>query len=91
MPRKRVEAHNFDIRKHLLEYDDVMNKQRTEIYSFQKRDPPGRRLKDRIFGMVDEVVDELVLIYCPEKKHREEWDIKGLKDAFYGIFSFTPK
>jgi preprotein translocase subunit SecA len=85
--QKRVEAHNFDIRKHLLEYDDVMNKQRTEIYSFRKELLKGENLKDRIYSMIDEVVDELLSIYCPEEKHRDEWDMKGLNDAFYGIFS----
>jgi len=88
--QKRVEAHNFDIRKHLLEYDDVMNKQRSEIYSFRKEILQGENLKDRIFGMVDEVVDELTLIYCPEEKHPEEWDMKGLRDSVYGIFSILP-
>jgi preprotein translocase subunit SecA len=85
--QKRVEAHNFDIRKHLLEYDDVMNKQRTEIYSFRKELLKGENLKDRFYSMIDEVVDELLSIYCPEEKHRDEWDMKGLNDAFYGIFS----
>jgi preprotein translocase subunit SecA len=88
--QKRVEAHNFDIRKHLLEYDDVMNKQRTEIYSFRKEVLQGENLKDRIEGMIEEVVDEVLSIYCPEEKHREEWDMKGICDAIYGIFSFTP-
>jgi preprotein translocase subunit SecA len=88
--QKRVEAHNFDIRKHLLEYDDVMNKQRTEIYSFRKEILQGENLKDRIFSMIDDVVDELLFIYCPEEKHKEEWDIKGLKDSAYGIFSIVP-
>jgi preprotein translocase subunit SecA len=85
--QKRVEAHNFEIRKHLIEYDDVMNKQRTEIYSFRKEILSGENLKDRVFSMADEVIDEALRIYCPEEKHPEEWDIKGLKDAFYGIFS----
>jgi preprotein translocase subunit SecA len=88
--QKRVEAHNFDIRKHLLEYDDVMNKQRIEIYSFRKEILQGENLKDRIFNMIDEIVEELFFIYCPEEKHREEWDIKGLKDSAYGIFSIVP-
>lgn len=88
--QKRVEAHNFDIRKHLLEYDDVMNKQRTEIYSFRKEILQGENLKDRVFEMVDEVLDELLLIYCPAEKHTEEWDMKGLKDSVYGIFSIMP-
>lgn len=88
--QKRVEAHNFDIRKHLLEYDDVMNKQRLEIYSFRKEILQGENLKDRIFSMIDEVIDEMLFIYCPQEKHMEEWDIKGLKDSVYGIFSMVP-
>lgn len=88
--QKRVEAHNFDIRKHLLEYDDVMNMQRLEIYSFRKEIFQGEALKDRIFSMIDEVVDEMLFIFCPEEKHREEWNLKGLKDSVYGIFSIMP-
>ncbi|MEW6418363.1 MAG: preprotein translocase subunit SecA [Nitrospirota bacterium] len=88
--QKRVEAHNFDIRKHLLEYDDVMNKQRSEIYSFRKEILQGENLKDRIFGMIDEMVDELLSIYCPVEKHAEEWDMKGIKDSVYGVFSIMP-
>ncbi len=88
--QKRVEAHNFDIRKHLLEYDDVMNKQRSEIYSFRKECLLGENLKDRIFSMIDEIVDEILFIYCPQEKHMEEWDIKGLKDSVYGLFSIAP-
>lgn len=89
--QKRVEAHNFDIRKHLLEYDDVMNKQRLEIYAFRKEILQSENLKDRIFDMLDESVDELLSIYCPGEKHPEEWDIKGLGDAAYGMFSIVPK
>ncbi len=88
--QKRVEAHNFDIRKHLIEYDDVMNKQRSEIYSFRKEILQGEKLKDRIFGMIDEMVDELLSIYCPAEKHAEEWDMKKLKDSAYGVFSIMP-
>lgn len=87
--QKRVEAHNFDIRKHLLEYDDVMNKQRTEIYAFRREILRGEDLKDRIYYMVGDTVDELLSIYCPEEKHPEEWDMKGMKDALYGIFSIA--
>jgi preprotein translocase subunit SecA len=88
--QKKVEEHNFDIRKHLLEYDDVMNKQRTEIYSFRKGILQGENLKERVFDMVEEVIDELLFIYCPEEKHRDDWDTKGIKDAVYGIFSVVP-
>ncbi|MGD0886961.1 MAG: preprotein translocase subunit SecA [Thermodesulfovibrionales bacterium] len=85
--QKRVEAHNFDIRKHLIEYDDIMNKQRTEIYGFRREILLGAGLKERLFNLIDDVVDELLGIYCPEDRHSEEWDMKGLKDSFYGIFS----
>jgi preprotein translocase subunit SecA len=89
--QKRVEAHNFDIRKHLLEYDDVMNKQRTEIYSFRRDILKGEGLQEKIFEMAENVLDEILSIYCPEDKHPEEWDIKGLKDALYRQFSISPE
>ncbi|MBF0505208.1 MAG: preprotein translocase subunit SecA [Nitrospirae bacterium] len=87
--QKRVEAHNFDIRKHLLEYDDVMNKQRKEIYSFRLEVLQGESMKDRILDMVDDEVDSLVSIFCPENAGRDEWDENGLKDAIFGTFSIT--
>jgi preprotein translocase subunit SecA len=68
-----------------------MNKQRTEIYSFRKELLQSENLKDRIDSMMDEVVDEILSIYCPEEKHREEWDMKGISDAVYGIFSVVPQ
>lgn len=89
--QKRVEAHNFDIRKHLLEYDDVMNKQRTEIYSFRREILAGDGLKGKILEMAQDVLNEILYVYCPEDKHPEEWDIKGLKDAIYRQFSITPQ
>ncbi len=86
--QKRVEAQNFDIRKHLLEYDDVMNKQRTEIYAFRKEIlQGGDNLQQRILSMMDEIVDEQLAIYCPEDTRFSEWDVKGLKDSIYGVFS----
>ncbi len=87
--QKRVEAHNFDIRKHLLEYDDVMNKQRTEIYAFRKEILQGKGLKERIFQIIDDTLEELIEIYCPESKYHEEWDVRGLKDSLYGIFAVS--
>lgn len=87
--QKRVEAHNFDIRKQLLEYDDVMNKQRTEIYAFRREILQGTELKDRIYSMIEDMVDELLYLYCPEDKHPEEWNLKGLHDGAYGVFSIN--
>ncbi len=89
--QKRVEAHNFDIRKHLLEYDDVMNKQRKEIYSFRLEVLQNKSMKDRILEMVDDEVDSLLSVFCPENVSPEEWDYKGLKDSLYGTFSINFK
>ncbi|MBI4687514.1 MAG: preprotein translocase subunit SecA [Nitrospirae bacterium] len=89
--QKKVEAHNFDIRKHLIEYDDVMNKQRTEIYSFRREILSSGSLKERILEMADNVLSDILAVYCPEDKHPEEWDIKGLKEALHMGFSITPQ
>ncbi|TNF55496.1 preprotein translocase subunit SecA [bacterium] len=89
--QKKVEAHNFDIRKHLLEYDDVMNKQRSEIYSFRRDILTEQDLKDRILKMADDVIRENISVYCPEEKHSEEWDVKGLRDSVYRDFYMYPE
>ena len=88
--QKKVESHNFDIRKHLLEYDDVMNQQRTEIYSFRREILASDNLKDKILEMAEEVLQNSLTIYCPEDKHPEEWDIHGLKDALFREFGMYP-
>jgi len=87
--QKRVEAHNFDIRKHLLEYDDVNNKQRSEIYSFRREILTQDDLKERILVMAENCLDDILAIHCPEDRHPEEWDLKELKDALYGQFGIT--
>jgi preprotein translocase subunit SecA len=87
--QKRVEAQNFDIRKHLLEYDDVMNKQRTEIYAFRREVLQSESVKDRILSMTEDIMDEILDVHCPEGRHPEEWDARGLKDAIFGAFSYT--
>jgi preprotein translocase subunit SecA len=89
--QKKVEAHNFDIRKHLLEYDDVMNKQRSEIYSFRRDILIGEELKGKVLEMSEDVVKNMISIYCPEDRHAEEWDVKELKDALYREFSIYPE
>ena len=89
--QKKVEAHNFDIRKHLLEYDDVNNMQRTEIYSFRREILAADSLEDRISEMRENLLDDILSIHCPENKHPEEWDLKSLKDSLYGQFSIYPE
>ena len=85
--QKKVEEHHFDARKHLLEYDDVMNKQRHEIYSYRRDILKGDDLKERVSEMAETAVFDIVFSYCPEGKHAEDWDIKGLTDAIYGQFA----
>ena len=75
--QKRVEAHNFDIRKHLLEYDDVMNKQREVIYAQRRKVLSGVNLEEDLMDMAAELVEEIVEEYTADKMP-EEWDLKAL-------------
>ncbi len=85
--QKRVEGQNFDIRKHLLEYDDVMNRQRQVIYE-QRRDVlGGSDLWPTVDDMLQEVVEDLVYDSLAEKVRPDEWDLKGLSDIIYKQFS----
>ncbi len=84
--QKKVEAHNFEIRKQLLEYDDVMNKQREVIYQHRRAVLGGTNLKDDLRDMMDGLVDSALNIYCPAERYPEEWDIKGLAEIMHGQF-----
>ncbi len=79
--QKRVEAHNFEIRKHLLEYDDVMNTQRQIIYGERRKILEGGGLKDTIDEMRGEVIDGLLALYANPETYAEEWDLAGLTEA----------
>jgi preprotein translocase subunit SecA len=85
--QKRVEGHNFDIRKHLLEYDNVMNKQREVIYAQRRQILAGEGLQDDILEMSAELVEDLVQEYTNDSPP-EEWDLQGLSDAFQRQFGF---
>jgi preprotein translocase subunit SecA len=85
--QKRVEGQNFDIRKHLLDYDDVMNRQRKVIYEQRKKVLRGDNLWTDIEEMVDEIVDDLLSTYIPEKGHSEDLNLKGLDDALLKQFN----
>lgn len=87
--QKKVEAHNFDIRKQLIEYDDVMNKQREVIYKQRRNLLIGDGLRDEIFNIADELTDKTVSIYCSEDSYPDEWNLKGLADAVSGQFSIS--
>jgi len=85
--QKRVEGQNFDIRKHLLEFDDVMNKQRQVIYEQRRKVLSGQDLWTDIEGMVEETVADMVADYVDEKGNPEDWDLKSLDDRIYQRFS----
>jgi preprotein translocase subunit SecA len=85
--QKRVEGHNFDIRKHLLEYDNVMNKQREVIYAQRRQILAGEGLQDDIQEMSSELVEDLIAEYTNDSPP-EEWDLQGLSDAFQRQFGF---
>ena len=89
--QRKVEEHNFDIRKHLLEYDDVMNKQREIIYSLRKKILDGDGLEEIIKGMIDEKIDAVVMTFTDPKAHPEDWDIEGLIENLARLFGFRPK
>jgi preprotein translocase subunit SecA len=85
--QKRVEGHNFDIRKQLLEYDDVMNRQREVIYTLRRQVLFGEELSEEIGGMIDGIVDEFLKVHCSEEAYPEDWDLKGLGEALSHQFS----
>ncbi len=76
--QKKVEGRNFEIRKHILEYDDVLNQQREVIYSQRRQVLEGENLKGSILEMIPEVVKEALQIYADEKIYPEDWDLSGL-------------
>jgi len=88
--QKKVEGQNFEIRKHLLEYDDVMNRQREVIYEQRKDVLSGKNLWSTCEDMLEEIVDEIVAEYVDEKLRPEEWNLKGLDDIVYKQFSLKP-
>ncbi|MEQ6359958.1 preprotein translocase subunit SecA [Thermoanaerobacter thermohydrosulfuricus] len=84
--QKKVEGINFDTRKHVLQYDDVMNKQREIIYAQRRKVLEGENLKESILEMVKSIIERNVEIYTAGSKYPEEWDIKGLLDHLYDMF-----
>ena len=72
--QKSVEAQNFDARKHLLEYDDVMNKQRETIYGIRRSALEGKDQRDYVLGIAEDVARELVDTFCPREQHPDQWN-----------------
>ena len=89
--QKKVEGHNFDIRKHLLEYDDVMNKQRTVIYDMRREILGSEDLREMVLDFAGEVAEDLAGRFSDETTHPEEWDFEALSTAVYAQFGFRPE
>lgn len=89
--QKKVEGHNFDIRKQLIEYDDVMNQQREVIYKQRREALSGRSLKGAIEEMIYEKAEGFADLFADEKMLPEEWDFKGLGEAVFKQFNFRLK
>ncbi|MGB4438035.1 MAG: preprotein translocase subunit SecA [Sedimentibacter sp.] len=83
----RVEGRNFEIRKHVLQYDNVMNKQREVIYSERKRVLLGEDLKDYVSKMVDELIDKGIQTFTTDEKYSDNWDVKGFAKYIAETFS----
>ncbi len=88
--QRKVEGHNFDIRKHLLEYDDVMNKQREVIYRQRREVLSGENLADVIADMMDEQVDAVVSGFSNGRLASEDWDWEGFDEQMMEFFHITP-
>jgi preprotein translocase subunit SecA len=84
--QEAVEAQNFEARKHLLEYDDVNNKQRQAVYGMRRQLLEGIDQKERIMDMVRGIVDQFVDMRCPEDKHPDTWDLATLRNDVLSQF-----
>ncbi|NLJ79304.1 MAG: preprotein translocase subunit SecA, partial [Tissierellia bacterium] len=84
--QRKVEGNNFAIRKHVLQYDDVMNKQREVIYEERRKVLAGEDLKEHILGMLRNVVEAAVEVYTRQSRYPEEWDFIGLENYLSNIF-----
>ena len=76
--QKKVESRNFDIRKHVLEYDDVMNEQREVIYDQRRKILEKADLKETVLGMADHIVDRTMDMYAPKEAYSEDWDVPAM-------------
>ncbi len=84
--QEAVEMQNFEARKHLLEYDDVMNKQRKAVYGMRRQLLEGIDQKERVMEMVQGIVDQLIDMRCPDDKHPDTWDLATLRNDILSAF-----
>jgi preprotein translocase subunit SecA len=79
--QKRVEGHNFDIRKHLIEYDDVMNQQRTAIYTLRRQILAGEDIERKVLDMLSDVTSGLLDLFIPVDAKAQDWNVQGFITA----------
>lgn len=84
--QKKVEGRNFGIRKHVLQYDDVMNKQREIIYGQRNKVLHGEDLRENVISMAERVIDRTIPMFTEGYKYPEEWDLEGLFNHLHPIF-----
>ena len=89
--QKTVEAQNFDARKHLLEYDDVMNKQRETIYSIRRSILEGKEQKDYVLGIAEDLAVLLAETYCSREQHPDSWNITQFSNEVQQQFGLDAK
>ena len=85
--QKKVEAQHFNTRKHVLEYDDVMNQQREVIYGQRRQILQGENLRENIFFMIEKLVDRGLELFADEKAHPEDWDYDALIEYATELFA----
>ncbi len=88
--QSKVEGHNFEIRKHLLEYDDVMNQQREVIYQQRRKALMEENLKPVVMEMIEDKTYDIVDEFVVEKTPVKQWDLNGLKKRIKQVFNFDP-
>jgi len=88
--QSRVEAHNFSIRKNIIEYDDVMNQQREIIYRQRREALQGGDLKPAVFDMIEDILDSIAEAHTTEKSYAEDWDLDGINKEMPRIFGIQP-
>jgi preprotein translocase subunit SecA len=88
--QRQVEEYNFEVRKHLLDYDDVMNRQRMIVYEMRRDVLEDRDITGRLQDMFANILDDIVAEYAPQDQLPDEWDLDGLKIRFKQVFGFEP-
>ncbi|MCX6583279.1 MAG: preprotein translocase subunit SecA [Candidatus Aminicenantes bacterium] len=88
--QKQIESQNFSIRKHLLEYDDVMNKQRQYIYQWRRDILMGKDFKEYISELIEDLFEDIFTFHIEEKKGPDDWDFEALKKEMLAQFGIDP-